>query len=74
MRSALAEALRREQQDELRLMTPAERIALARRIADRDLRAYAAVRKITRAAALDAIRRSRQAGRTYSRCMDESCP
>jgi hypothetical protein len=74
MRSRVAEAVRREQLEEFRRMSPTERVALARRTAARDLRAYAAVQKLDEAAALEAIRRSRRIGRKYSRCMDDSCP
>jgi hypothetical protein len=72
MRSEVAEAIRREQLEEIRLMSASQRVALARELGARDLRAYMAVQTVDREAALGAIRRSRQVGRRYSRCMDES--
>lgn len=72
MRSRLAQEVRQEQFEEIRRMSASQRVALARALGARDLRAYMAVQLVDREAALGAIRRSRQAGRRYSRCMDES--
>lgn len=72
MRSKLAQEVRQEQFEEIRMMSASQRVALARELGARDLRAYMAVLLVDREAALDAIRRSRQVGRRYSRCMDES--
>jgi hypothetical protein len=72
MRSKVAEELRLEQIEEMRRMTPSERIALARELRERGLIVYMAAQKVDRDTALKAIRRERQAGRRYSRCMDES--
>jgi hypothetical protein len=72
MRSKVAEALREEQIEEVRRMTPSERVALARGLRERGLDLYMAGQSVDRATALKAIRRDRQGGRRYSRCMDES--
>ena len=74
MRSRVAEQVRREQLEEIRRLTPSERMELALRLGERDLQVYVDVQKTDRAAALTAIRRSRQAGRRYSRCMAELQP
>lgn len=70
MRS-VADKLRREQREAMRAMTPAERIAIIERIAERDLESFMAGQRVTRAEAIRRIRRSRQSGRRKSRCMDE---
>lgn len=72
MRSKVAEQLRREQVEQIQQMTPGQRVALALKLGERDLRVYMAFQKMDRGAALKAIRRSQQIGRRYSRCMDES--
>lgn len=74
MRSKVAEELRQEQIDQVRGMTPGERVAMALQLGERDLRIYIAVQKVDRDVAMKAIRRSRQTGRRYSRCMHESLP
>lgn len=72
MRSKVAEQLRREQVEQIQRMTPEQRIALAIELAERDLQVYMAFQEMDRDSALKAIRRSRQLGRRYSRCMEES--
>ena len=72
MRSKLAEQLRQEQIEAIRRMTPAERVALALELGERDLAFYMAFQKIDRETAVRAIRREHQAGRRASRCMSES--
>jgi len=72
MRSKVAEEVREEQIEEVRRMTPSERIALARELRERGLNVYMTAQKVDRDTALKTIRRERQAGRRYSRCMDES--
>lgn len=72
MRSKVAEALRQEQIEKQRLMRPDERVALVRAVRERGIRIYMAGRKMNREAAINAIRRERQNGRRYSRCMIES--
>lgn len=61
--------LRAEQMEEIRRMTPGERVALAFELGERDLQIYLAFQRVDRQTALDAIRRSHQAGRRFSRCM-----
>lgn len=72
VRSKVAEQLRQEQVEQLRRMTPSQRVALALDLGERGLQVYMAGQKMIRAAAVKAIRQSRQLGRRYSRCMDES--
>jgi hypothetical protein len=70
MRSRLAEKLKQEQRDRFAAMTPDERAALALRLGDAWIADSMARNGLDRRAALDALRRSRQAGRTPSRVMD----
>ena len=72
MRSKVAEALRKEQMDDLARRTPSERIALIRNARERGLRLYMAAQRVDRDAAIHSIRRERQIGRKHSRCMVES--
>src|SRR5688500_15960271 len=72
MRSKVAEQLRQEQVEQIQRMTPSQRVALARKLGERDLRVYMAFQKVDRGNALKAIRHSHQLGRRSSRCMDES--
>ena len=72
MHSRIADELRAEQREEVLRMTPSERVALALRLGERDLRIYMSVQKVDRDTALQAIRRSRQIGRRRSPCLDES--
>ena len=72
MRSKVAEALRKEQMDDLARRTPSERIALIRNARERGLRLYMAAQRVDRDAAINSIRRERQIGRKHSRCMVES--
>ena len=69
-RSKVAEEARAAQIETIRGMTPEERVELAREIAERDLQFYMAFQKMDRATALEAIHRSRKAGRRYSRSND----
>jgi hypothetical protein len=71
MKSKLADELRREQFARYQRMTPAERVALARRLGERGLASFMRTRGLDRAAALREIRRTRQIGRRPSHCMDE---
>jgi hypothetical protein len=71
MRSALAEALRREQRERFARMTPAERIAMTARLAEEGLAMLMAAQRIDRTAAMHVLRRSRAVGRKPSRCGDE---
>jgi len=72
MRSKVAEELRREQVEEILEMTPAERIARIREIREFGIELYMAGQKVDRDTAIRTIRRERQSGRRYSRCMIES--
>ncbi len=72
MRSKITEELRLEQIEEMRRMTPSERVSLAFDLGTRDLEFYMAFQKVDRQTAVTAIRREHQHGRQYSRCMDES--
>jgi len=70
-RSKVAEELRQEQTREVLTMTPAERVELAFALGERDLEFFMAANRLSREEALAQIERSRQAGRRYSRCIDE---
>lgn len=72
MQSKLAEQLREEQIAEIRRMSPSERVDLVRRMFQTGVELYAAGQRIDRETAIARIQRSRQIGRRYSRCMDES--
>lgn len=72
MRSQVAEQLRQEQREQIRRMTPSQRVALALALGEPGLRIYMAGQRTDRASAARAIRKSRQIGRRYSRCMDDS--
>ncbi|HEY0140763.1 MAG TPA: hypothetical protein VGF48_07695 [Thermoanaerobaculia bacterium] len=52
-------------------MTPAERVALARRLGEEGLAAFMSAHQLDRAGAVRAIRRSRAVGRNTSACMDQ---
>jgi hypothetical protein len=70
MRSRVAETLKQEQRDRFAAMTPEERAALALRLGDEWLADSMSRDHLDRRAALEALRRSRRAGRKPSRCMD----
>ncbi|HEY0160702.1 MAG TPA: hypothetical protein VGF28_25680 [Thermoanaerobaculia bacterium] len=70
MRSRVAETLKQEQRDRFAAMTPEERAALAFRLGDEWLADAMARDNLDRRAALEAVRRSRRAGRKPSRSMD----
>jgi hypothetical protein len=61
--------LRRERQQRELAMTPAERVALARRLGEQALQTYMSAHRLDRESALRAIRKSRQIGRRPSSCM-----
>jgi len=71
MRSKVAEELRLEQIEEMRRMSPSERVALAFDLGERDLEFYMATQRVDRETALKAIQREHQRGRRHSRCMDD---
>jgi len=66
MRSKVAEELRLEQIEEMRRMTPSERIALARTLRECGLNVYMAAQKVDRDTALKAIRRGSARSRSRS--------
>ncbi len=72
MRSKVAEELRREQIEQIRLMTVTERLMRVREASELAIALYMAGQKLDRDAAVNAIRRDHQNGRRYSRCMIES--
>ena len=71
MRSRVAEEVRREQREEVRRMTPQERLALGMRLREIGLVRFMAAHHLTREEAIAQIRKQRQAGRRVSRCMSE---
>ena len=70
VRSNLAEGLRRELSQKLRLLTPEERLAAAFRLGEEDLELYRGPRGLAREAARRLIRRQRQSGRRRSGCAE----
>jgi ribosomal protein L29 len=72
MRSKVAEEVRREQIEEIREMSVSERLALVRAAREHAIALYVAGQQVDRETAIRQIRRQRQDGRRYSRCMIES--
>lgn len=72
MRSRLADELQAEQAREALDMTPEECLAAALALGERAIRDYMANFAVEREEAERVLRRAGQAGRRYSRCMDES--
>jgi hypothetical protein len=72
MRSKVAERCRRDDIADVVGRTPSERIAMVRRARERGIALYVAGQRVDREVAVRAIRRERQTGRRYSRCMIES--
>jgi hypothetical protein len=73
MRSRLADTLKQEQRERFAAMTPGERAALALRLGDEWL-AERYREGLDRRTAVEALRRSRRAGRRPSRVMDGDAP
>ena len=71
MRSRVAEALRSLLDEEMRALTPAERVRIALELGERDLETMMAASGLSREEALARIRETRRAGRRPSKCMDE---
>jgi cell division inhibitor SulA len=69
--SRVAEELREESRKRLLRMTPAERLAEALRLGQRDIAAYAAAHGLDRDGARRELERAAQVGRRYSRVMRE---
>ena len=55
-------------------MTPDERVALAFELGRRGVELYMTAHKVDYETASRALKRAGQAGRRYSRCMDEDTP
>ncbi|HEX2122928.1 MAG TPA: hypothetical protein VHL59_14950 [Thermoanaerobaculia bacterium] len=71
MRSKVAEALRRETEEEMLAMSPDERLALAFRLGEEAIETFAAARGISREEAKRLLAAERRRGRRYSRCIEE---
>lgn len=70
MRSRVAETLKQEQRARFAAMTPEQRAALAFRLGDEWIADSMSRSNLDRRAALEALRRSRRAGRKPSHSMD----
>lgn len=70
MRSSVATDVTRERARRLAAMTPAERIALARRLGDEGIAAYMASHGVDRRTAIAKIKATHQVGRRPSRCAE----
>ena len=69
--SHVNDEVRRERQERIARMTPAERTALARKLGEEGLAAFMAAHRMDRGAAQASIRRSRRVGRRRSPSADE---
>jgi len=72
MRSKVAEALRQEQIEGIKRMSLDERMSRVRSAGEIAIALYMAGQRVDRQTAIRMIRRQRQDGRRYSRCMIES--
>lgn len=70
-RSKVADELRREDAAAIAAMTPAERLELAFELGRRGVQMYMDAHRVDRKTAARALKRASQAGRRYSRCMDD---
>jgi hypothetical protein len=70
-RSRIAEQLQREQVDATLAMTPQERVDLAFKLGRQAVEMYMLASKVDHDTASRALKKAGQAGRRYSRCMDE---
>ena len=70
-RSRVAEELRREQDEATLAMSPQERVALAFELGRRVVEMYMQAHDVDLDTASRAVKRAGQAGRRYSRCMDD---
>jgi hypothetical protein len=68
MKSKLADELREEHRAFERALSPAERVALAERLGDEAVAAYASAHGVSRDEAIAVFTRNRQRGRRPSRC------
>jgi len=74
MRSAIAEAVREKQRAREAALTPSQRVRLALKLGERDLRVLASGQGLTLREAWLLRRRTSQAGRTPSKAMDPTEP
>lgn len=70
-RSKVAEELQREDAAAIAAMTPEERLELAFELGRRGVEMYMSAHHVDRETASRALKRAGQAGRRYSRCMDD---
>jgi hypothetical protein len=70
-RSKVADELQREDAAAIAAMTPAERLELAFELGRRGVEMYMSAHHVDYETASRALKRAGQAGRRYSRCMDE---
>jgi hypothetical protein len=70
MRS-IADDLRRESDAAVAKLSPAERIRLAHRLGEANLTLFQQAQSLDRATARRRLERERQAGRQYSRCIED---
>lgn len=70
MPSAVAHAVSQEQREQIAAMTPADRVALAVRLGEAGLAAYAAQHRVDRQTAVTRIRATRRLGRRPSASAD----
>ena len=71
MKSRIAEEVRQKRQRLIDAMTPAERLATALTLGRRAIDDYIRNFNVSREQALRDLRRAGQAGRRYSRCLDD---
>lgn len=72
--SKLADELRELDANEIAAMTPQERFDLAFELGRRGVEMYMTAHHVDRETAQRELKRAGQAGRRYSRCMDEDAP
>ena len=70
-RSKVADELQQAEAAAIAAMTPAERLELAFELGRRGVEMYMTAHHVDRETAARALKRASQAGRRYSRCMDD---
>jgi hypothetical protein len=73
-RSKVAEDLARENAAAVAAMSPVERLQLAFELGRRAVGTYMGAHQVDYATAARTLKRAGQAGRRYSRCMDDEAP
>ena len=73
-RSKLAEDLGQETASAVAAMTPSERLEMAFELGRRAVDMYMGAHQVDYVTATHALKRAGQAGRRYSRCMDDEAP